>query len=364
MSGPSGEWRNWQTRRIQVPVGASSWGFNSPLAHPVSYSPAARRRRRRRTLVVLAVVGAVLGVAYGVIQAQGERQTARAYLDVAYDVASTASEIRDSLQTMVADIEDYNRATLVERLGEMEASAEEIVARLVDIEPPETLTEASMFLRIAAASWRSGISDTRAGLLALSANPLDEQGLDTLTLGLIDLRVGDRAYSGFLTGLGDVDTTLQGGPFPVVAMIPVEDEILYEPRDLARRMFLSGTIAPVDDVALADLKLEPGPVGVRDGLPVVAVTADQQAQVVVSNRGNVAVTGIVVRLRLVSNAGDLYEVEQEVPGLEAASATLLVFTNLPVDPGITYEITVSVQRTDDDEENNSQQLLFIVNPDP
>src|SRR6266487_1057851 len=29
----SGEWRNWQTRRIQVPVSARTWGFKSPLAH-------------------------------------------------------------------------------------------------------------------------------------------------------------------------------------------------------------------------------------------------------------------------------------------------------------------------------------------
>jgi hypothetical protein len=30
-----GEWRNWQTRRLQVPVRATSWGFKSPLAHGV-----------------------------------------------------------------------------------------------------------------------------------------------------------------------------------------------------------------------------------------------------------------------------------------------------------------------------------------
>src|SRR6266511_650154 len=28
-----GEWRNWQTRRIQVPVSARTWGFKSPFAH-------------------------------------------------------------------------------------------------------------------------------------------------------------------------------------------------------------------------------------------------------------------------------------------------------------------------------------------
>ncbi len=309
------------------------------------------------------MVGVVSGVAYGVTQAQGERETARTYLDVAAAAIGTAGEIADSLSALIVDIEDFNRATLVERLGQMEADAEEIVATLNEVESPDSLTEASMFLRIAAASWRSGISETRAGLLALSANPLDEDGLTELGLGLIDLRVGDRAYGGFIAALGDVDTTLQGGPFPAISMIPPSDEALYEPRDLARRMFLSGSIAPVDDVALADLKLEPGPVGVRDGLPVVAVTADQSAQVVVSNRGNVAVTGITVRLQLVSNDGELYEAEQVVPGLEAAALSLLTFNDLPVNPGSTYRMTVSLTRTDDDEENDSQELTFIVNPD-
>jgi hypothetical protein len=34
---PSGEWRNRQTRRIQDPVQATGWGFNSPLAHFVRF---------------------------------------------------------------------------------------------------------------------------------------------------------------------------------------------------------------------------------------------------------------------------------------------------------------------------------------
>src|SRR5438876_11524156 len=37
----SGEWRNWQTRRIQVPVSERMWGFKSPLAHEKACGPAA-----------------------------------------------------------------------------------------------------------------------------------------------------------------------------------------------------------------------------------------------------------------------------------------------------------------------------------
>ena len=38
MAGRSGEWRNRQTRRIQVPVSERMWGFKSPLAHPPTHS--------------------------------------------------------------------------------------------------------------------------------------------------------------------------------------------------------------------------------------------------------------------------------------------------------------------------------------
>ena len=27
------EWRNWQTRRLKVPVSLGTWGFKSPLRH-------------------------------------------------------------------------------------------------------------------------------------------------------------------------------------------------------------------------------------------------------------------------------------------------------------------------------------------
>lgn len=34
MDGSMREWRNRQTRTVQVRVPARAWGFNSPLAHP------------------------------------------------------------------------------------------------------------------------------------------------------------------------------------------------------------------------------------------------------------------------------------------------------------------------------------------
>ena len=82
----------------------------------------------------------------------------------------------------------------------------------------------------------------------------------------------------------------------------------------------------------------------------------------VANRGNVDVTGITVTLNLVGNSGELFETEQEVAGLEAGTLTSLTFADLPVSPGVTYEISVSISRDDDDEENDSLKVRFTVNP--
>jgi hypothetical protein len=48
-----GEWRNRQTRRIQVPVSARTWGFKSPLAHTHTHTglPTKPRESRRQNPV-------------------------------------------------------------------------------------------------------------------------------------------------------------------------------------------------------------------------------------------------------------------------------------------------------------------------
>jgi len=43
--GRSGEWRNRQTRRIQVPVSERTWGFKSPLAHHGFFAKLVRSAR-------------------------------------------------------------------------------------------------------------------------------------------------------------------------------------------------------------------------------------------------------------------------------------------------------------------------------
>ena len=304
-----------------------------------------------------------VAITFGITRAAGEAELSRAYLDLAFDVATTEFEVAEEFSAMVIDIEEYNRATLIELLQDLESETAAMADVLDDAEPPESLAEAHLFLRIATTTWRSALSDSRNGLVALADDPLDEAGLEQLQRGLVDMRVGDSAYAGFLSELTGVDTTLQGGPPPVVTFVPAAREPLFSPDDLARRMFLTPSIGPVQNIAVADLRLDPSAVGEQDGLPVLAVVGVQRAEVTISNRGNIGAAAISVQLSLISNDGFLWEARQEIDLLEGGELTTLTFSDLPVEPGVTYEVVATSLFDDDDDSDDSFSMLFLVNPE-
>src|SRR4030042_1513251 len=71
-----------------------------------------------------------------------------------------------------------------------------------------------------------GVAYLRRGLLALSESAVDENGREWLYRALVDLRVGDSAFAGFLELLDDVDTSDLGREFPAVAFVAAEDAVL------------------------------------------------------------------------------------------------------------------------------------------
>ena len=333
------------------------------MAYSPSLSPASRRRKRRRNLIVLTIVAVIVGVVYGVLRASGERELTRSYLDVSYRVASGEADAAATLIDIVVNLEDYSRATLLGNLEDLETKADSFAIILESAEPPVDLLRAHEFLQIATSSWRSGMSEVRTGLTTLSSNPLDESAAGAVRRGLVDLQVGDRAYAGFLSEVADLDTTLLAGDFPSISFVPTAQADLFDARELARRMFIAPGITPVDDIAVADLNLDPAPVGERDGLPVVPVSAVQSVTVTVSNRGNLGVTGITLSLQLLSNTGEFYESSQDIAGLEGGAKASITFTDLPVTPGAIYEVSLSVPAGDDEPSNDSLSFRFIVNPD-
>lgn len=287
----------------------------------------------------------------------------RQYLDIVFEVVRDEAAMAEGFKDMITDIESHNRAQMVQTLDDLEEIGGRSLDLLLEAEPPGSLVEANLWLRVAVSSWRAGLSESRAGLVALTLNPIDQDGMAALNRGFVDLRVGDRAYQGFLSEMADVDTDLHGGPLPSVVFIPTGQEELFDPENLARRMLLTTDIGAVVDLAVADLRLDPPPLGLQAGLPVVPVADQHGAEATITNRGNIDQVGIRVSLRLVSGAGLDHEDSVVIEELAAGRSTTVRFDALPAEPGTTYELTISVPDGDVVPENDQASITFIVNAD-
>ena len=192
---------------------------------------------------------------------------------------------------------------------------------------------------------------------------MDEDSLALLEEGLTDLRVGDDSFAGFLEGLGEDYAETLGREFPVVAFVPPGGESLFNADELSRRLVLTPGLTVLENVAVADLRLDPEPVGEQVGLPVVPFSDTLNAEVTVANRGTVRAVGVLVILELVSRDAPLVHLEETVGVLEPGALTTVSFPDLAAAPGGLYEIVVTLGVSDDDPSDDRISFTFIRNAD-
>jgi hypothetical protein len=314
--------------------------------------------------VAVAAVIAVLAVAVGL--ARSDRQAAREYLDGAFDVATGQRGLVVQFTDLVDRLRELERTVVTQRLDLLVADAGVLVEELSRLEPPGSgdLFRADAFLTIATASWRDGLTGFRQAILTLSNDPLDEAGRAQLAAALNDLSVGDAAYEEFQATVRVVpEAEALAVPFPGVEFVPIARIEEFTVEAIGKSMLQAPGLGVIVNVGIADVKLEPGPTGERNGIPVVPVSDSLTAEATISNRGTVPVDGIVVNLSMVSNTGETYEESRTVERLEPGALTTLTFVDLPVQGGRLYEIVFALGGTDDDPTDDRDSFQFFRNAD-
>jgi hypothetical protein len=312
--------------------------------------------------VALVVLIAIVAVAYAVTRLQSEKQMRREYLDQALTFAASEADLAERLADMVLRLEQIGRPAMVSTLDDLQEGTAAVARELEGLEePPGELGEGDSFLAIAAVRWRDGISHVRLGLIGLSETAMDEDSLALVQQGIMDLGVGDSAFAQFLEGLDPEELTSLGLEFPAVAFVPPGGESLFDAENLAERLILSPGLTVAENLAVADLHLDPEPIGEQVGVPVVPVSESLDADVTVANRGTVRAVAITVILDLVSFDATKVTFEAEIAVLEPGALTTVSFPGLPAEPGGLYEIVVSLGSEDDDPTDDTISFTFIRN---
>ena len=189
-------------------------------------------------------------------------------------------------------------------------------------------------------------------------------GTSLLATAFRSLRVGDRAYFGFLGAVADLPPELVAGGFTTVSYAGGERTSLYDSAVMAERLRRIGRLGGDHDVALTGT-VEPVPLVQEGSVPLVPASDEFTVQLVVSNDGNVDDSRILVELMLSSNdASQEPIVRQElVPFLTPGEATTVRFDLADeVRPDSLYELRATVTIEEDGNlDNNVWEMIFIRN---
>ena len=353
-----GEWRNWQTRRIQVPVSARTWGFKSPFAHNViTDRPRSRRRRFLWPLLLSAVVLAALVLA----RINDQATAAVNHLD---DIRQSANQLVTSaaafgsLAEGIATIDRAHFQTITDSVLAALDGAGSVVS-----EPPESghLVGAASLYRLTVSTWRSGVVTFAEGVIEMA----DEGGTgeERIYAGLQQVSAGDVLYLRFLEELDrpevpDPIAAMPGLRFLPDTITPVSLARLYATAAGAQ----NSVLALRADLAVGQVTSQPELVTNPDGVLVVTSAESISVDVVVANRGNADAPAQVLNLELLSLEGAENRTV-DVPELAPGGQTTVTIENLVVVPGQTYQLGValSLSVADGDPTNNAITLTFIVN---
>ncbi len=329
------------------------------------FSDAPRRRpARRRRLLWAVTVGVVvlLALALGTL---GERtRTSTVALEDLRDETVRLERDAGTFQDLLSRMPGVERAEFDGVVDDLETSLAESRAFLSGLPADTPYSGQAVVLRVATDVWSGALEAFRSNLLAAADDPLALAAEDGVVDALVDLRAGDRLYAEFVKAMGAPGIPQPVSPFPEVRFLPEG-----YPITVAATSFVENAKAPDSplqlraQLALGQITTEPEWLLDADENLVVIATDELTVDVVVENRGNIPAEPQTVFLDLFS-AGEVVDTRSlEVEALGPGEKTVVSFTGLPVQPGVTYAVSVRVGAIDPAQqtEENARTIEFRVN---
>ncbi|MCP4305742.1 MAG: hypothetical protein GY926_02250 [bacterium] len=322
-----------------------------------------RRSRRRRRVVVLIVLLVIVGVLALAVRYRTERRESIDYLATAEEVALLHAEMADQLGTLLQELGQEDRPTVVLRLESLAADAKDSSSRLEELVVTRPVAEAAGLMAVAVSSWSDGIALLDEAIVAiLDAEVGDLSADEDLRAAFEMLSLGDRAYEMAVASVAGLDPDIVSMQFPAVTYTTGEYVSLYDAVVIAERLRRLGGLSETRDVALSAVTIpEPVSEGVG-GVWAIPFSEELALEVVVSNTGNVVVEKItvIVTLQQVGVAEEVAPLGQLIPSIEPGQSERLLFENLAAETGIVYTIDAeaTIEGGGDTTDDNSFNLVF------
>ncbi|MGH8915311.1 MAG: hypothetical protein ACRDZM_12450 [Acidimicrobiia bacterium] len=285
------------------------------------------------------------------------------YLDTVHDQAGDLAIGGDSLRVVISRLSRIERTELVTATDAIRADLEVAMAVAEAGPPSESLVAANALYRQAIEAWTVGVSGFTSGILAAADDPNSTVAVDNIANALVELRAGDRLYTDLVRELETENVPDPVAPMPDVVMVPAEGEMLsLSSAYVGAARSVNSAIALRPGLTVSQIVSDPLWVVNPSDQPVVPAGDTVSFSVVVSNMGNMESVPEPIELTL-SGASDPVVLTEMVPVLEPGAQTAVVFDDLEVQAGTSYEVVAEIKVLGDDLdfEDNMLGVVFTVN---
>ena len=305
------------------------------------FSPRRSRRVRRRRWIVVGIVATALVLAINAVaQSQGREAALRletiSYLDDVRPEVERSNSLGAELADLRARATELGRATVSERLQQVGVEALAGVREVERAEPPEPL-RTNHSLLVAALAIRARSADTIRRTIGEALNPgSPPPPAADLVRATEDLRSADRSYQLFREALPDDEDMAM----PRSAWLDGQPLAPEEAAAFVSTLRSAGSLAPVRDVAVVTVTMEPAAVGAEGPAAILPPSATMRLQVVVANVGNDAVKQLPVVATVAAPNGDIDTARQFVD-LEPGQRSTVTIGGIRLVPQSANELRVT-----------------------
>lgn len=267
---------------------------------------AGRRRQPRRfprLVLTVLVLGAVLVAGNSIVRSSAKGpDEAVVFADRVRPAVGQSTRQAAALEALRSQVASLGKEGVAKGVTRLLREARQLSEAVSAVRPPSELADAHGLLVTCLTTRVTALSALSATLSGAFESGPPEEAVDALVDVGRDLAVSDRAYELFLDEL------------PVVArrtMPPsvwLADDTRYGRPEMAafvNTLRASASLAPVRDVSVITVTVDPAPVSVVEGssTKVLPVSKTLRLQVVVANAGNVAEKRLPVEAVVTSTGG-------------------------------------------------------------
>ena len=300
--------------------------------------------------IVVSIVVALSGLRYYEDYSNSEK------LNSFLEDASIVSDLHNQSSqdfALLLNFDEINREQFEKILNKIVGNAQEAYNLISNSEDGFNSKEKDL-LEISTTSWLKGLETFQVSIITLIDNEYSQDLEEGIAQSIVDLSIGDKAYSDFITLINSKAETenIFLPDFYLIQYTELEssayrfaDIIVSRARESSTGLFLRR------DLAITGIDFTPKPITTTEEGYSVLLNEPVALQVVIANEGNIEEFEVIVLILVSDEYGEsIYEKRAKINSIKPLESKSYFTDPIQIESGVYHEWFIKIEQVENEEE--------------